>query len=65
MNTKLPGIEKLYKRIIEEIKEEEEKCFYLMKIYSDLISALSEASALHFNTLFARKMRPKRTCGVR
>ncbi len=54
MNTKLPGIEKLYKRVLDEVKAEDEKCVYLLKIYNDLISALSEASALHFNTLFAR-----------
>ena len=54
MNTRLPGIERLYKRVSIEVADDHEKCVYFLKIYSDLISALSEASALHFNTLFAR-----------
>ena len=54
MNARLPGIEKLYKWVLNEIADDHEKCVYFLKIYLDLISTLSEASALHFNTLFAR-----------
>jgi DNA replication ATP-dependent helicase Dna2 len=54
MNSKLHELEKLYERVVKEIKEEDELCRYLLKIYNDLIITLSEASSLHFNTLFAR-----------
>ncbi|MEP6646171.1 MAG: AAA domain-containing protein, partial [Saprospiraceae bacterium] len=54
MNTRIPGIETLYKRVLTEIHSDEERCLYILKIYSDLVSALTDASSLHFNTLFAR-----------
>ncbi|HZV68137.1 MAG TPA: AAA domain-containing protein [Saprospiraceae bacterium] len=54
MNTRFPGIEKLYLRVLDEVRTDEEKCVYFLKIYSDLVSTLTDASALHFNTLFAR-----------
>ncbi|MBK9981205.1 MAG: AAA family ATPase [Saprospiraceae bacterium] len=54
MNTRFPGIEKLYQRVLAEIQTDEEKCVYFLKIYNDLVSILTDASALHFNTLFAR-----------
>ena len=54
MNPRLHEIEKLFGRVIEEIKAKDEQCSYLLKIYNDLVIILSEASSLHFNTLFAR-----------
>lgn len=54
MNPRLHEIEKLFERVIDEIKGKEEQCSYLLKIYNDLVMILSEASSLHFNTLFAR-----------
>lgn len=54
MNPRLHEIEKLFGRVIDEIKAKEEQCTYLLKIYNDLVMILSEASSLHFNTLFAR-----------
>lgn len=54
MNIRFPGIEKLYQRVLDEVRTDEEKCVYFLKIYNDLIATLTDASALHFNTLFAR-----------
>jgi len=54
MNPRLHEIEKLFGRVIDEIKAREEQCTYLLRIYNDLVMILSEASSLHFNTLFAR-----------
>jgi len=54
MNAKLQETEILYHRVMDEVETEQEKCRYLLKIYNDLIVSLSEASSLHFNTLFAR-----------
>ena len=54
MNPRLHEIEKLFGRVIEEIKAKDEQCTYLLKIYNDLVMLLSEASSLQFNTLFAR-----------
>ncbi len=54
MNSKLHEVEKLYERVVKEVKADDELCRYLLKIYNDLVIALSEASSLHFNTLFAR-----------
>ncbi len=54
MNNKLDQIEKLFTRVVYAIENEQDECKSLFKIYYDLIIALSEASALHFNTLFAR-----------
>ncbi|MEO6131644.1 MAG: hypothetical protein ABIQ02_07335, partial [Saprospiraceae bacterium] len=54
MNIRIPGIENLYHRVLGEVHTEEERCQYLLKIYTDLIAVLTDASALHFNTLFAR-----------
>lgn len=54
MNTPLHEFEKLFNRVWNEVAEEKEKCLYLLKLFHDLVSALSDTSALHFNTLFAR-----------
>jgi DNA replication ATP-dependent helicase Dna2 len=54
MNPRLHEIEKLFGRVIDEIKAKDEQCTYLLRIYNDLVLILSEASSLHFNTLFAR-----------
>jgi len=54
MNSKLPWVEKLYFKLLEETRKDEDQSAYLLKIYSDLVSLLSEASGLQFNTLFAR-----------
>lgn len=54
MNARLPAIEKTYLRVSAEVVNDEEKCVYFLKIYTDLVSMLTDASALHFNTLFAR-----------
>ena len=54
MNNKLDQIEKLFNRVVHEIENEEGDYKSLFRIYYELIITLSEASALHFNTLFAR-----------
>ena len=54
MISKLQETSILYQRIIDEVENGQEKCRYMLKIYNDLIVSLSEASSLHFNTLFAR-----------
>lgn len=54
MNSKLQETAILYRRIIDEVDSGQEKCRYMLKIYNDLVVFLSEASSLHFNTLFAR-----------
>ena len=54
MNTPLHEFEKLFNRVWNEVMEEDEKCLYLLKLFNDLVSSLSDTSALHFNTLFAR-----------
>ncbi len=54
MNSKLHEIETLYTRVVDEVASRQEQCQYLLKIYNDLVVFLSEASSLHFNTLFAR-----------
>lgn len=54
MHPRLHEFEKLFRRVLNEINEEDKKNLYLLRIFNDLIAALSEASALHFNTLFAR-----------
>jgi DNA replication ATP-dependent helicase Dna2 len=54
MNSKLQETEILFARIIREVEDRHERCRYLLKIYNDLVVLLSEASSLHFNTLFAR-----------
>ena len=54
MNPPLHEFEKLFYRVRNEIKEEDQQCISLLKLFNDLVSSLSEASSLHFNTLFAR-----------
>src|SRR5688572_18750203 len=54
MNPSLHEFEKLFNRVWHEVKTEKEKATYLLKLFNDLVCALSETSALHFNTLFAR-----------
>ncbi len=54
MHARLHEFEKQFKRVLNELSEKDEKNLHLLRIFNDLISALSEASALHFNTLFAR-----------
>ncbi len=54
MHPRLHEFEKLFHRVLNEINEDSEKNLYLLRIFNDLIAALGEASALHFNTLFAR-----------
>lgn len=54
MNPPLHEFEKLFYQVRNEIKEEEQQCISLLKLFNDLVSSLSEASSLHFNTLFAR-----------
>ncbi len=54
MNNKLDQIEKLYARVVHEIENEQDECKSLFRIYNDLVLLLSDASALHFNTMFAR-----------
>jgi DNA replication ATP-dependent helicase Dna2 len=54
MHSKLRETELLFNRIIHEVDSRQEQCGYLLKIYNDLVVTLSEASSLHFNTLFAR-----------
>lgn len=54
MNTPLHEFEKLFYRVWNEVREDDEKCLHLLRIFNDLVSSLSDTSALHFNTLFAR-----------
>ena len=54
MNTPFQEIENLYFRIQQETSRYEEKCPLLLKVYVDLVCILTDASSLHFNTLFAR-----------
>lgn len=54
MNNKLDQIEKLFTRVVHEIENDRDDFKSLFSIYYELIITLSEASALHFNTLFAR-----------
>lgn len=54
MNSRIRETVLLFNRIIHEVDNRHEQCVYLLKIYNDLVVTLSEASSLHFNTLFAR-----------
>ena len=54
MNSTLPEMESLFKRILSEMTSPQEQCRFLLKVYYDLVLALSDVSTLHFNTLFAR-----------
>jgi DNA replication ATP-dependent helicase Dna2 len=54
MNTSLLELESLFRRIRSEMTSPKEQCKFLLKVYHDLVLALSEVSSLHFNTLFAR-----------
>lgn len=54
MHPRLHEIEKLYRRIVHDPAPPAEMCRYLLGMYNDLVILLSEASSLHFNTLFAR-----------
>ena len=54
MSSKLHEFETLFDRVLNEIIEEEEKVLTLLQVFNDLVISLSEASSLHFNTLFAR-----------
>src|SRR5687768_2314804 len=54
MHPRLHEFEKLFIRVLNEIEDEDEKNLYLLKLFNDLVTALSDAFALHFNTLFAR-----------
>lgn len=54
MKTRLQEIEKRYARVKAELPKGEKQTPFLLRLYEDLITALSDASQLHFNTLFAR-----------
>ncbi len=54
MENKLQELERLYDRVVQEVPEPDQQSRYLLRLYNDLIILLSEASQLHFNTLFAR-----------
>lgn len=54
MHPELHEFEKLFQRALHEIDDQEKKTLYLLRLFHDLVADLSEASALHFNSLFAR-----------
>ncbi len=54
MNHILRRIETEFHRIIRKTQSDQEVCHALFRVYYELVIALSDASALQFNTLFAR-----------
>ena len=54
MHSRIQEIETLYRRMIHDVVDPASLNGYLLKMYQDLVVTLSEASSLHFNTLFAR-----------
>ncbi|MDQ3015129.1 MAG: AAA domain-containing protein [Bacteroidota bacterium] len=54
MSDKLHEFEKQLYQVGNAIVDEKEKCFFLLRLFNDLVLELSDTSSLHFNTMFAR-----------
>ena len=54
MNHILSRIDKEFQRIVKATRDDHDACDALFSVYYELVIALSDASALQFNTLFAR-----------